>query len=166
MQVTSHYLNQWWLGYRRIYALLGLNELNVTRNYKLAQFYRTNSRFAPSQWEMALLCNNISHWLGASLESALAFGKAVVLGRKIKTWTSFNINTIFPGIGIAIIKIRHYILLLYTDICTWLPIFRFVNMYIAMDEHAQGLVGHNAIRFMSPKSIQIPSQSGSNLGNY
>ena len=26
--------------------------------------------FAPSQWEMAFLCN-ISHWLGASLESAL-----------------------------------------------------------------------------------------------
>ena len=31
-----------------------------------------DSRFAPSQWEMALLCNDISHWLGASLESALA----------------------------------------------------------------------------------------------
>ena len=30
-----------------------------------------HSRFAPSQWESALLCNNISHWLGASLESAL-----------------------------------------------------------------------------------------------
>ena len=25
----------------------------------------------PSQWETALLCNDISHWLGASLESAL-----------------------------------------------------------------------------------------------
>ena len=32
---------------------------------------RVDSRFAPSQWEMALLCNDISHWLGASLESAL-----------------------------------------------------------------------------------------------
>ena len=27
-QATSHYLNQWWLDYRRIYASLGLNELN------------------------------------------------------------------------------------------------------------------------------------------
>ena len=35
--------------------------------------YRTDSRFAPSQWEMALLCNDISHWLGASLESALCY---------------------------------------------------------------------------------------------
>ena len=25
----------------------------------------------PSQWEMVLLCNNVSHWLGASLESSL-----------------------------------------------------------------------------------------------
>ena len=28
-------------------------------------------RFAPSQWEMALLYNDVSHWLGASLKSAL-----------------------------------------------------------------------------------------------
>ena len=27
-QTTSHYFNQWWFGYRRIYASLGLNELN------------------------------------------------------------------------------------------------------------------------------------------
>ena len=32
---------------------------------------RTDSRFAPSQWETALLCNDVSHWLGANLESAL-----------------------------------------------------------------------------------------------
>ena len=28
VQATSHYLNQWWIVYRRIYASLGLNELN------------------------------------------------------------------------------------------------------------------------------------------
>ena len=32
---------------------------------------RADYRFAPSQWETALLCNDVSHWLGASLESAL-----------------------------------------------------------------------------------------------
>ena len=32
-QATSHYLNQWWLVYWRIYASLGLNEL-ITRSYK------------------------------------------------------------------------------------------------------------------------------------
>ena len=29
------------------------------------------SRLVPSQWETALLCNDVSRWLGASLESAL-----------------------------------------------------------------------------------------------
>ena len=29
VQATSHYLNQWWLVYRRIYASLGLNELTI-----------------------------------------------------------------------------------------------------------------------------------------
>ena len=28
-QATSHYLNQWWLNYWRIYASLGLNELKI-----------------------------------------------------------------------------------------------------------------------------------------
>ena len=33
--------------------------------------HRAYSRFAPSHWEMALLCNDVSHWLGASPESGL-----------------------------------------------------------------------------------------------
>ena len=32
---------------------------------------RADSRFVPSQWETALLCNDIFQWLGASQESAL-----------------------------------------------------------------------------------------------
>ena len=31
----------------------------------------TELSFASSQWETALLCNDVSHWLGANLESAL-----------------------------------------------------------------------------------------------
>ena len=34
-------------------------------------WHRADSRFLSSLWEMALLCNNVSHCLGASLESAL-----------------------------------------------------------------------------------------------
>ena len=30
-----------------------------------------DSRLAPNQWETSLQCNAVSHWLGASLESAL-----------------------------------------------------------------------------------------------
>ena len=33
--------------------------------------YRADSRFAPSQWETALLSNDVSNWLGTNLESAL-----------------------------------------------------------------------------------------------
>ena len=32
---------------------------------------RADSRFVPSQWETVLLCNDVSHWLCASLESSL-----------------------------------------------------------------------------------------------
>ena len=35
--------------------------------------YMADSRFVPSQWETPLLCNDVSHWLGANLESALNF---------------------------------------------------------------------------------------------
>ena len=48
------------------------------RTYRLRSVYqhgpydiRADSRFAPSQWETALLCNDVSHWLIASLESAM-----------------------------------------------------------------------------------------------
>ena len=34
---------------------------------------RADSRFQPSQWETTLLCNNVSHWLGVGLESALLY---------------------------------------------------------------------------------------------
>ena len=37
----------------------------------MAKNPRVDSRFAPSQWETVLLCNDVSHWLGASLESSL-----------------------------------------------------------------------------------------------
>ena len=35
VQATSHYLNQWWLVYRRIYASLGLNELRCLHEYSI-----------------------------------------------------------------------------------------------------------------------------------
>ena len=41
------------------------------RKCRWRRYPRADSRFAPSQWEMALLCNDVSHWLCASLESAL-----------------------------------------------------------------------------------------------
>ena len=45
------------------------NELD--RNGLMSCVNRADSRFVPSRWETGLLCNDISHWLGASLESTL-----------------------------------------------------------------------------------------------
>ena len=50
VQATSHYLNQWWLIYRRIYASLGLNELrldthNAFTNKALWHFRLKSTKF-------------------------------------------------------------------------------------------------------------------------
>ena len=44
-----------------------------TKNWQsiLFVFCRADSRLVPSQWETTLLCNDVSHWLGANLDSAL-----------------------------------------------------------------------------------------------
>ena len=50
-QATSHYLNQWWLFYWRIYASLGLNELNFRAIIQTkSQSLTTNS---PAPWPVA-----------------------------------------------------------------------------------------------------------------
>ena len=60
--VTTTSINRW-----------DVNERERQCQISIAITYRTRAhpRFAPSQWEMVLLCNDVSHWLGASLESAL-----------------------------------------------------------------------------------------------
>ena len=50
-----------------VYIVLDRNHFIQMRYWD----YRADSRFAPSQWETALFCNAVSHWLGTSLESAL-----------------------------------------------------------------------------------------------
>ena len=46
-QATSHYLNQWWLVYWRIYASRGLNELNLIWSYPYKKL-----RFVVHQWHL------------------------------------------------------------------------------------------------------------------
>ena len=54
------------------WTLLSGSNLLLTWSFINKRLYiRAASRYAPSQWETALLCKDISHWLGASLESAL-----------------------------------------------------------------------------------------------
>ena len=40
-------------------------------NNQSALSHRADSRLVPSQWEMSLQANAVSHWLGANIESAL-----------------------------------------------------------------------------------------------
>ena len=62
---------------------LGLNVLRCLKwpfdcfNKDKHNCIKADSRFAPSQWETALLCNNVSHFLGASLESALCMNASL-----------------------------------------------------------------------------------------
>ena len=44
-QATSHYLNQWWLVYWRIYASLGLNELNILKSLPLRNNFANSLSF-------------------------------------------------------------------------------------------------------------------------
>ena len=52
-----------------------------------------DSRFAPSQWETSLQSNVVSHWLGASLESALHhhwLWRARVIERSVAELCNFS----------------------------------------------------------------------------
>ena len=46
--------------------------------------FRADFRFASSQWETALLCNDVSHWVGANLKPALILNE--VLHRALPLW--------------------------------------------------------------------------------
>ena len=52
--------------------LTDLTQINVAHFFTQA-YTRAGSRLAPSQWETALFCNAVSHWLGTNLESALLY---------------------------------------------------------------------------------------------
>ena len=64
----------WWNTLCRRQGKAKYIQLAVLRRHfpkaPVCEVYRADSRFAPSQWETALLCNDVSHWLGASLDSA------------------------------------------------------------------------------------------------
>ena len=64
------------------YTLFGVSKAFEITHGRIKSFIqclhwhiRADSRFGPSQWEMALLGNKISHWLGAILASPLCIMK-------------------------------------------------------------------------------------------
>ena len=80
-QATSHYLNQWWLDYRRIYASLGLNELTHwglinMACFRVFHFLETKVLHFYSNFAEMLVSNHIQIWfvwdiLHISLEALL-----------------------------------------------------------------------------------------------
>ena len=56
---------------------------------------RADSKFAPSQWETALLCNDVSHWLGASLESRFTPSQweMALLCNDVSHWLGASLDT-------------------------------------------------------------------------
>ena len=75
---------QFWLGQRQ----RAIGHWVEGQWFKIS--YRADSRFAPSQWETPLLCNDVSHWLGTSLESAPSYWGGGVLSLFL-SWV-FRIN--------------------------------------------------------------------------
>ena len=62
---------------------------------------RGDSRFAPNQWETALFCNDVSHWLSTSLELALMYmiHSCITVSRITYIIVKFSGVLIFPSIG-------------------------------------------------------------------
>ena len=64
---------------------------------------RADSRFVPSQWEPVLLCNDVSHWLGAGLESALC---SAIDRKRVQTeLTTGNILSSMTSCRMSIVSI-------------------------------------------------------------
>ena len=62
------------------------------------RYSMAGSRFVPCQWETALLRNNISHWQGASLETAL---HSVILGL-LQPSTRWPISKSYTTLGMLL----------------------------------------------------------------
>ena len=86
----------------RVLYIMYKNTIVSVCSVKCARSYciRDNSVYVPSQWEMALHCNAISHWLGAYIEWSLLVCCSILLCPCI-TWVSgYNGGDWYP-IGLA-----------------------------------------------------------------
>ena len=92
VQATSHYLNQWWLVYRRIYASFGLNELKSGQftpnqvNFSYHMFgrnYHSKSNFCASVKEK---------WVNSLAHGRFAWNVILVI---------FKLTSVIDGWGIS-----------------------------------------------------------------
>ena len=76
--------------------------------HRISRFKQADSMLAPSQWDTALLCNDVSHWLGASLDSGLALSQweTALLCNDVSHWLDASPESALLRYMIHIIKIR------------------------------------------------------------
>ena len=71
--------------------------------------YRADSRLAPSQWETLLQSNAVSHWLGATLESALRYpGQGQQLHPTVHVGCNYFSLPLIPPSGTTLLKCCRY----------------------------------------------------------
>ena len=57
---------------------------------RLFRWFRVDSRFAPSQWEMVLLCSEVSHWPRISpVIALLQYG----IGHNLSSWYAVSVTS-------------------------------------------------------------------------
>ena len=91
----------------------------------------------PNQWETALLCNDISHWLGANLESVLTSPSVL--------WFVITYPYLYFSGSLAKLQIKlwHYIPQIYVDVITYplsKPSARLTNSCLQTRLYISGLV--------------------------
>ena len=78
VQATSHYLNQWWFDYRRIYASLGLNELSAKIQNSWLFTPRTKSKHATTSKKLKTIYSRVS-WASSILEGTKLWWRNTLL---------------------------------------------------------------------------------------
>ena len=89
IQATSHYLNQWWLIYRRVYTPLGLNEL-TPRTVECAIYYLANATLQRVRY-----CIIVGIWL-----MIICYLAKIALNRYILHWFQYR-NSYFEHPGVS-----------------------------------------------------------------
>ena len=71
-----HFIRTIYCTYHCNQLIHGVSDNSICQSYSqlYKSYFRADFRLAPSQWGTSLQSNAVSHWLGANLESALAFG--------------------------------------------------------------------------------------------
>ena len=90
-QATSHYLNQWWLDYRRIYVSFGLNELTLIGSLEM-YLVLSYEMYLVLSYEMYLVLS-YEMYLVLSYEMYLVLSYCLIwrnTGMKNNTWSKMN----------------------------------------------------------------------------